>query len=156
MRGGSQEEALKRALKFLGYRARSEAEVRTKLTQLGFANKITEATLAKLRSLNFLSDETFARSWALGRVEGRGYGPLRIGRELSQKGIAKSLIVQILRESFNEEEVKERAKKLLEKRFKGKDLGDRKILHRAVNFLQRRGYRDSVIAEVLGQPLGDD
>ncbi len=80
---------------------------------------------------------------------------MRVERELRQKGIAKSLITQIMHEAFDREEGKERAKKLLEKRFKGKDLRDRKILHRAVNFLQRRGYRDSVIAEVLKVPLED-
>lgn len=155
MKGEPQDEALKRALKFLAYRPRSETEVRAKLTQLGFPNKVIEATVRKLLSLNFVNDETFARNWALGRVEGRGYGPLRIERELRQKGIAKSLINEVLKETSGREEGKERARTLLEKRFKGKDLGDEKVLRRAVAFLQRRGYRDSVIAELLRQPPGD-
>ena len=44
---------------------------------------------------------------------------------------------------------------LLEKKFRGKDLGDRRILSRAVAFLKRRGYRSSVIAEVLKLPFQD-
>ncbi|MBI3060592.1 MAG: RecX family transcriptional regulator, partial [Deltaproteobacteria bacterium] len=48
------------------------------------------------------------------------------------------------------------ARGLLERRFRGKDLGDRKVFNRAIAFLQRRGYRSSVIAEVLGEPLGED
>jgi len=148
-RGGNQEEALKRAYKFLSYRPRSEAEVRTKLGQLGFPRKSVDTTLEKLRSLSLLNDEAFARDWARGRAEGRGYGPLRIERELRQKGIEKSVIGQIVQETFGPQEGKERARALLEKRFRGKDLGDRKVLHRAVGFLQRRGYRSSVIAEVL-------
>ena len=155
MTGGSQEEALRRALKFLGYRARSEAEVRAKLTQLSFPQKIIDTSLRKLRSLNFLNDETFARGWARERAEGRGYGPLRIERELQQKGIAKSLIGQIVKETFGRQETKERAKQLLEKRFRGKDLSNARIFHRAITFLQRRGYRNSVIAEVLKMPLED-
>ena len=154
-RGGNQEEALKRAYKFLSYRPRSEAEVRNKLGQLGFPRKSVDTTLEKLRSLSLLNDEAFARDWARGRAEGRGYGPLRIERELRQKGIAKSVIGQIVQETFGPQEGKERARALLEKRFRGKDLGDRKVLHRAVGFLQRRGYRSSVIAEVLKLPADE-
>lgn len=152
---GSPEEALERAFKFLSYRPRSEAEVRTKLSQLGFPQKIIDTTLEKLRSLNLLNDEIFARGWALGRAEDRGFGPLRIERELRQKGVAKSLISQIVQETFGQEGGGERARALLERRFRGKDLGDRKVMRRALAFLQRRGYRDSVIAEVLNMPLED-
>lgn len=152
---GSPEDALKRAFKFLSYRPRSEAEVHAKLTRLGFPQKSVETALEKLRSLNLLDDETFARGWARGRAEGRGYGPLRIERELRQKGIEKSLVSQVVRETFGQQEGKERARALLEKRFRGQDLGDRKIFNRAIAFLQRRGYRNAVIAEVLGQPLDD-
>src|SRR3972149_2057540 len=143
-RGGSQEEALQRAFKFLSYRPRSEAEVRTKLGQLGFPRKSVDTTLEKLRSLSLLNDETFAREWARGRAEGRGYGPLRIERELRQKGIERSVIHEVVLEAFGQGEGKDKARALLEKRFRGKDLGDRKVLNRAIAFLQRRGYRSPV------------
>ena len=156
MSGGSGAEAFKRALKFLGYRARSEAEVRTKLIQAGFSPKIIEPTLEKLRSLKLLDDEAFARSFAQARIEDRGYGPLRLERELRRKGVAKALVGRILDETFGKQEGKARAQALLEKRFRGKDLNDAKNLRRAVGFLQRRGYRDGVIAEVLKRPLEDD
>ncbi len=145
------EDALKRAYRFLDYRPRSEAEVRIKLTQLGFSQPIIETTLEKLRSLKFLDDETFARGWALGRVQGRGFGPLRVERELQQKGVAETLISQIVQENFSRQGGIEVGKKLLERRFKDKDLGDVKVLRRAVAFLKRRGYQISVIAELVEQ-----
>lgn len=156
MSGGSGEEAFKRALKFLGYRARSEAEVRTKLIQAGFSPKIIEPILEKLRSLKLLDDEAFARSFAQARIEDRGYGPLRLERELRLKGIGKALVGRILDESFGRQGGKDRAQALLERRFRGKDLSNAKNLRRVISFLQRRGYRDSVIAEVLKQPIGND
>lgn len=155
MRGGSSEEALKRAYKFLSYRSRSQAEVHAKLSQLGFPQESIETTLEKLRSLKLLDDESFARGWARGRAEGRGYGPLRIERELRQKGIERSLIREVVRETFGRGEGKETAKTLLEKKFRGKDLSDQRILGRAVAFLQRRGYPSSVITEILKTPLED-
>ena len=66
------------------------------------------------------------------------------------------MIQEVVRETFGRNEGKEKARGLLERRFRGKDLGDREILNRAIAFLQRRGYRSSVIAEVLGEPPGDD
>jgi regulatory protein len=154
--GGSGEEAYKRALKFLGYRARSEAEVRTKLIQAGFSPKIIETILEKLRTLKLLDDEAFARSFAQARIEDRGYGPLRLERELRLKGIAKTLVGRILDETFGRQGGKDRAQALLEKRFRGKDLSNAKNLRRVISFLQRRGYRDSVIAEVLKIPIGNE
>ncbi len=152
---GEFEEALKRALKFLGYRARTEEQVRIKLTQLGFPQTTVEATLERLRSLNLLNDESFARDWAMTRATNHGYGLQRIERELGQKGISQSLIGPILQETFAEQGEKERAKALVQKRFAGKDLRDHRILRRAIAFLQRRGYRDSDIRGMLGQPLDD-
>ena len=152
---GEFEEALKRALKFLGYRARTEEQVRMKLTQLGFSQTTVDATRERLRSLNLLNDETFARDWAMARATNHGSGLQRIERDLRQKGITESLIGPILQETFAEQGERERAKAIVQKRFAGKDLRDDRILRRAIAFLQRRGYRDSDIVELLGQPLDD-
>ena len=150
------EDAYKRALKLLGYRSRSEAELNQKLAQAGFSPQEIEAALAKLRGLKLLDDEAFAGSFVRDRIENRGYGPLRVERELRLKGVAKPLIARIVEEAFGREQGKARAKALLERRFRGKDLDDLKTARRAVAFLRRRGYRDSVIAEILRQPVGDD
>lgn len=152
---GGVDEALKRALRFLAYCPRSEAEVRAKLSQVGFNEDVVAATLERLRSLKFLDDERFARDWARSKVEDRGYGPLRIKRELKKRGISVAVVDQVIKEAFGRREGKDRARLLLEKRYARKDLSDPKILRRAVSYLQRRGYRDSVIAEVLRLPLED-
>ena len=155
MRGGSTEEALKCAIKYLGYRARSEEEVRVKLTQLGFPEKSVKATLERLRLLKVLNDEDLARDWALSRAKDREHGPLRIERDLRRKGISTSLIRPILEETFAEQEEMERAKKLLKKKFSGKNMGDKKVIFGAAAFLQRFGYHNTVIEELLGQSLRD-
>jgi regulatory protein len=154
--GGSAEEAFKQALKLLGYRARSEAEVEAKLAQSGFQLKIVALTVEKLCSLKLLDDEIFARSYAQARIEDRGYGPLRLERELEQKGVPQTLVRRVIDEAFGKREGREQARELLAKRFRGKDLGDAKNLRRAIALLQRCGYRDAVIAEILRQPFGDE
>ena len=155
MRGGSTEEALKCAIKYLGYRARSEEEVRVKLTQLGFPEKCVKATLERLRLLKVLDDEDLARDWALSRAKGREHGPLRIEKDLRQKGISTSLIRSILEEAFTDKGETEGAKRLLENKFSGRDMSNKKVIRRAASFLQRFGYHNTVIEELLGQSLRD-
>jgi regulatory protein len=157
MKETSAESALNRALRLLRYRARSQDEIRSRLKLLGFAPSITEATLRKLVSLNLLNDASFARNWALTRIERRGYGPLRVARELRQKGIPQPLIEQVLREGFSagDTTVAEKARRLLEKRFRGQDLRSGKELRRAAAFLQRRGYPYAVIVDLLSPAQGE-
>jgi regulatory protein len=112
--------------------------------------------LEKLRSLNYLNDETFARNWARSRAETRAYGSKRIEQELRNKGIGQALIRQVLHETFGQLDESARAKSLLEKRFKNKQLDDPKVLRRAVGFLQRRGYSSKVIFDLLKYPLEED
>ncbi len=146
---GELAKALNRALKFLGYRARTEEQVRIKLIQLGYPQITVETTLERLGSLNLLNDETYARDWALTRAANHGYGLKRIERELRQKGISEPLIDTILRETFAEQDERKRARALLDKKFKDQDLSDLKVLRRASNYLHRRGYSESIILELL-------
>ena len=112
--------------------------------------------MEKLRSLNYLNDETFARNWARSRAETRGYGPRRIERELRTKGIAEALIREVVGASFGQVDERKKAKSLLEKRFKSKQFDDPKMLRRAAGFLERRGYSGKVIGDLLKHPLEDD
>jgi regulatory protein len=156
MRGEDGEEAYNRALKFLSYRARSAAEVRRKLTRLGFSKRTVDSTLQRLFLSKLLDDEAFARNWTAARIAGRGYGPMRVERELEAKGIEESLAKRVLQESFSDRNLKERVQALVEKKFKGRDFRDEKTQRRAAAFLQRRGYGFSLIRQVLGRPVEED
>ena len=112
--------------------------------------------MSKLRSLRVVDDEAFARNWARERFQIRGYGPIRVAGELRQKGIGRPLIDTVLRESFGQEEEMDRAKQILGRRFHNRDFKDQRSRTHAAAFLQRRGYRSAVIAEVLKHPLGDE
>lgn len=114
---------------------------------------MAETILAKLRSLNYLDDQTFARNWARSRAQTRGYGPKKIEQELQTKGIGRALIQQVIRETFGTGDESENARKLLEKRFRNQKLEGPKMLRRAAAFLERRGYSRHVIVELLNGPV---
>ena len=112
--------------------------------------------MKKLRSLNYLNDEAFARNWARSRAETRAYGPKRIAQELRTKGIAEALIREAVGASFGHVDEWKKAKSLLEKRFKSTQFDDPRMLRRAAGFLQRRGYSNEVIGDLLKQACEDD
>ena len=76
---------------------------------------------------------------------------MRIEQELRAKGIDEPLILDALRETFGASNERERARLVLEKRFRRERLDDGKILRRAAAFLQRRGYSETVILDLLRQ-----
>jgi regulatory protein len=121
-----------------------------------YSKTTAERVVEKLRALNYINDDAFARNWAAARVTARGYGPKRIRQELQKKRISEGLIREAVRETFDQVEERKQAKSLLEKRFKNQQLGDPKILRRAVGFLQRRGYSSQVIFDLLKATAVDD
>jgi regulatory protein len=152
-RSEAQEAALQRALRYLSYRPRSEAEVRSHLRQRGCTATAIERSVERLRQLNYLNDGNFARSWAAAKVAG-GYGPKRIEQELKAKGVGPAIIRAVVTEAFSEGE-EAHARRLLEKRYRKLELNDDKTLRRAVAFLQRRGYSSKVIYDTLKYSVED-
>jgi regulatory protein len=140
----------------LGFRSRSETEVRRYLQQRGFSTTALEPAIRRLLSLNYLNDDVFARNWALARAQSHGYGPLKIDYELRTKGIAPPVIRDTLRETFNQVDEAAQARRLLTKHFKGERLTETRIARRAAAFLQRRGYSGKVIFDLLRCSIDDE
>jgi len=143
-------------LRYLSYRPRSESEVRNYLRLRNYPADTVENVLVKLRSFDYLNDESFARNWALSRAQNQGYGPKRIEQELRAKGIGQTTTREIVRETFKEEDEETCAKRLLTRRFKGQNLKDAKVMRRAAAFLQRRGYGSKVIFDLLRLSIDED
>ena len=144
------------ALRYLGYRSRSEADVRRYLKQRGYLPAAIDGAIRRLCSWNYLDDEVFARDWALARAQNRGYGPRRIDQELRSKGVSQVLIRDAVREAFDQVDEAAQAKRLLTKRFTAAALKDRKTSSKAAAFLQRRGYSSKVIFNLFGYSTEED
>ena len=153
---GAPDDALPCALRFLGYRPRSEAEIRGHLSRRDYSPIVIEQALAKLRSLNYVNDETFARNWSRSRAQSRGYGPNRLEQELRAKGIPPTLLREVVRKLSSEMDIAENAKRLLGKKFKGQNLGEAKTQARAAAFLRRSGYSSKIIFDLLRYPIEED
>ena len=84
------EKAKQRAFRLLAMRARSEKELRSKLREKGFDESVVEAVASRLRELNYLNDESFAREWARNLAVNKLFGNRRIEASLMEKGVRSS------------------------------------------------------------------
>jgi regulatory protein len=81
------QKAYDRALRYLSFRPRSQAEVRRNLLAAGLETDLVEATLARLIAQGYLDDAEFARFWVENRQQFRPKGSQALRGELRQRGV---------------------------------------------------------------------
>lgn len=157
-----------RSLKFLGFRPRSEKEMRDYLKKKiqKFQNadsSVIDLIIHKLKQQKFLNDTEFARMWIRSRTEFKPKGKRLIYLELQQKGISKDLIedafagYNIDQETIlgNIRDEKALAQEVLErkrKKYEGMDFRER--FNKAGSMLARRGFSLDVIKAAIDSVFG--
>jgi regulatory protein len=84
------------AYRYLGYRPRSEAEMRERLQQRGFEDSQIEIVINKLKEQNLLDDTAFARFWKDNRETFRPRSQRLTRLELKKKGVADEIIDEVV------------------------------------------------------------
>lgn len=90
------QKAYDRAIRFLGYRPRSRAEVRCHLSAAGIDAELVDATLVRLAEQGYLDDTEFARFWVENRQRFRPKGAQALRQELRQRGVEGAVIESAL------------------------------------------------------------
>ncbi|SDT96343.1 regulatory protein RecX [Halopseudomonas salegens] len=125
------------AMDLLARREHSYTELLRKLTLRGATADAAEIELDKLQDEGLLSDARFCEAYVYARSQ-RGMGPLRLREELRQKGVASSLIEQVLDEPHWDWPAK--AAQAFAKRFPDGVAAERKEKARQQRFMQYRGF----------------
>ena len=86
------------AARFLEVRPRSIAEVRRRLREAGYRAELVDGALERLADLGMLDDEAFARAWVESRDRARPRGERALRSELRRKGVADSIVADVLGE----------------------------------------------------------
>ena len=141
---GERPVAMGRALNLLGYRARSEAEIRDRLRRYGYVEETIESVVLRLQELGYLDDAEFARQKA--REKARRYGPRRVSAELRQSGVGEALAREVVQEEFASRSEVGEARTAASRRYNGR--GSDAEARRVYGFLVRRGYSAEVCAQV--------
>lgn len=138
------------ALRFLGYRARSEKELRDKLTQSGYAEDTIEKVVSELKRMKYIDDNEFAAMFVRDRLRMHPVGSYLLEQELKQKGLSDEIVENALEEAYRKKSQFELAKELAEKKGRSyKNLDDHKKKKRVVDFLLRRGFDWEIVKHVM-------
>lgn len=143
-------DALKFAMKLIGLRRRSEAEVRKRLKDKGCAGELINETVTELYHYKYMDDTAFAESYIHDRINFHPSGRFVIKNELKKSGIAPAIIEEKLDELLNEKKELELAERLVDKKLRTTSLEDKKKLRaRIVYHLQSRGFSSKIISQAL-------
>ncbi len=144
------------AYRLLSYRDRSTREIETKLAEKGYPEETIAEVIASLKEASDLDDDRFAREWVLSRTEHRHFGPIRLKRELLEKGIPSEEADRAIERRSEEWDLIEQAEAALRRRLKNSSsLHDLKTRQKAYAFLQRKGFGTETIFKAfrkMGNP----
>jgi regulatory protein len=150
----SRDAALQRMQRYCAYQDRCHFEARRKLLDLGVYGDVLEEILAELIEENFLNEERFARSFARGKFEIKGWGRVRIAQELKARQISDYCRRKAM-EEIDENRYKARLEQLLETKIEAGSGEEEPYLHGQALFqwALRKGYESALIQEILGKLL---
>lgn len=144
------EKAKQRAFRLLAMRARSEKELRSKLKERGFDESIVEAVAARLRELQYLNDESFARQWTHNLAVNRLLGNKRIEASLREKGVPRAIAVQVVTEVREEISEQEAIRALIRKKEEKSSIKmDKREKRRLARRLMEKGFPPDLIFDML-------
>ncbi|KRC29167.1 recombination regulator RecX [Acidovorax sp. Root219] len=139
-----------RALRLLGQREHSRAELLRKLRPHVQEGEDLDAVLAELEEKDFISEERVVASVVNLRA-GR-MGAARIRQELQAKGVGGEVVQQALAQLQDTELA--RAREVWRRRF-GEPAADPQARAKQVRFLMARGFSGDVVHRVV-RGVGDD
>lgn len=156
----SQQKYLDRVINFLSFRPRSEKEIRDYLAKkisrdssVSFSqvqnSTLIEKIITKLKKYKYIDDMEFAKWWLASRSSSRPKGVHFIKMELSNKGVSRQTIENVLSRAPNQLKLAEKAigKKL--KIWKKLQLFEQK--RKIYNYLASRGFEQDTIEDLFAK-----
>ena len=125
----------------------TKKELFDKLLKKEYDNEVASEVVDYLEEAGYIDDYDYARRFISDSVKIKGYGKIRIKRDLILKGVKTHIIDDVLsNEDFDTSDVLDG---LIEKKSANLDLSDDKQLQKLFGFLLRRGYGYSEIKTAL-------
>ena len=146
-----------KAMRYVGRRARTCEEVRRKLREKDHPEHAVEAAVARLKELDYLDDAEYAREYMRSRFRSKGYGPVRLRRELKQRGVDRHEIEDAML-LLDEEEVRDAAREHARKRWPrlADEEDPRRRRQKLEGYLRRRGFSYDTIRRAADEVEHED
>jgi regulatory protein len=145
---GETDLAFQRALRYLGMRPRSSAEIVTYLKRKEYDEEIVAEVVRRLHEHKYLDDDAFARFWVDSRNRFRPRGSQALRYELRQKGVERETIDSTLEEQDDDGAAWAAIEGKID-RWKG--LEKFEFEQKLMAFLSRRGFRFDVCRRAAAQ-----
>ena len=144
----AREIAYQRAINFISYRPRAEAEVRKNLEKNDTPDAIIIEVLERLRRTGLVDDVQFAQTWVENRSTFRPRGRRALTTELRQKGIGDEAIDEALSD-LDEDNLAYQAALKQSRKYRGLDW--QSYRQKMAAYLARRGFNYDVSKPVIEQ-----
>lgn len=142
----SREAAYQKALRFISYRERTEAEIQQYLKEQRLPEEIAGEVLERLRRSGLVDDQRFAQAWVENRSELRPRSRRALAYELRQKGVDPDSIQEAL-DGVEDETLAYQA--ALKQARKFDTLEWPEFRQKLYAFLGRRGFSYGTASEVV-------
>lgn len=145
---------LQKAAAYCAYQERTQDEVRQRLKKWGVeeADEADEL-IAELVTMNYLSEERFAKTYAGSKFRQKKWGKRRIKQELSRRGLTDYNIDQGMNE-IGDKAYEETLRDLLKKKLASLERTEsdsRKRKQKLVRYALSKGYESELVWKVLGE-----
>ena len=110
-----------------------------------------DAVIARLKEMNYLSDERFAEDYTRVRKEHEKFGKRRVQQDLMQKGVGRELVASTLETAYEDIDEVVLARQYIARKRMKQPSGEnaQKETARAMNRLLRAGFSSRAIYKVL-------
>jgi regulatory protein len=134
------------AVRYLDYRPRSEAEIRTKLQSRGCTEEVTDTVVARLKEQKLIDDVAFANFWKDNRDSFSPRSAWLTHRELKQKGISDEISGLVLDTEADEDNAYKAALNKVHRM----SIDDYTVFRQRLGeYLKRRGFGYGVINKTI-------
>ncbi len=145
---------LQKAAAYCAYQERTQDEVRQRLKKWGvWEEDEANELIAELVSMNYLSEERFAKTYAGSKFRQKKWGKRRIKQELSRRGLTDYNIDQGMNE-IGDQAYEETLMDLLKKKAAALERTEsdaRKRKQKLVRYALSKGYESELVWKVLGE-----
>ena len=136
------------ALNYISYQMRSEKEIREYLTNKDIPFEILDATVSRLKELDYINDDELAKAYLV-ESKNKGKGPLALKNKYLLKGIDREIYNKYLEEYNSEVELEIAVEKGMTLVLKYSEYPINKQKQKIYEKLVRDGFSQSISNKVL-------
>ncbi|CAG5007487.1 Regulatory protein RecX [Dyadobacter sp. CECT 9275] len=147
---------LQKAASYCAYQERTQDEVRQRLKKWNVWGEEADELIAELISLNYLSEERFAKTYAGGKHRIKHWGKMKIRQELHRRGLSEYSIEKGMAEIESGTYLLGLQELLVKKRdsLTDKETDPFRLKQKLARFALGKGYEAELVWKVIDEMTG--